>query len=213
MSQPVLTNHLKTQLINNALEKAGIPKRKSALRAARVEWAERVRLAAIGGVEKEAEILKNIKKIESMVTKIPDSLKTNSSLIRKDCCIYLNLAGARANIYFNGNYRGYESGAPEHINKIAPAEFTLLGEDPLVTEFYSFDALYTQIKSDETEIIQNVSAALNKVRTVKRLLDVWPEAKELLPTDAPPVPLAPAVHRETLNEMIGLPTNTVSDTQ
>ncbi|ELC3333317.1 hypothetical protein RI854_001254, partial [Escherichia coli] len=163
MSQPVLTNHLKTQIINNALEKAGIPKRKSALRAARVEWAERVRLAAIGGVEKEAEILKNIKKIESMVTKIPDSLKTNSSLIRKDCCIYLNLAGARANIYFNGNYRGYESGAPEHINKIAPAEFTLLGEDPLVTEFYSFDALYTQIKSDETEIIQNVSAALNKV--------------------------------------------------
>ncbi|EPO5262873.1 Nmad5 family putative nucleotide modification protein, partial [Escherichia coli] len=83
MSQPVLTNHLKTQIINNALEKAGIPKRKSALRAARVEWAERVRLAAIGGVEKEAEILKNIKKIESMVTKIPDSLKTNSSLIRK----------------------------------------------------------------------------------------------------------------------------------
>ncbi|MDF9346725.1 Nmad5 family putative nucleotide modification protein [Escherichia coli] len=69
MSQPVLTNHLKTQIINNALEKAGIPKRKSALRAARVEWAERVRLAAIGGVEKEAEILKNIKKIESMVTK------------------------------------------------------------------------------------------------------------------------------------------------
>lgn len=69
MSQPVLTNHLKTQIINNALEKAGIPKRKSALRATRVEWAERVRLAAIGGVEKEAEILKNIKKIESMVTK------------------------------------------------------------------------------------------------------------------------------------------------
>ncbi|HGX9541937.1 TPA: hypothetical protein QHP84_004825, partial [Escherichia coli] len=56
MSQPVLTNYLKTQIINNALEKAGIPKRKSALRAARVEWAERVRLAAIGGVEKEAEI-------------------------------------------------------------------------------------------------------------------------------------------------------------
>ncbi len=117
MSQPVLTNHLKTQIINNALEKAGIPKRKSALRAARVEWAERVRLAAIGGVEKEAEILKNIKKIESMVTKIPDSLKTNSSLIRKDCCIYLNLAGARANIYFNGNYRGYESGAPSILIK------------------------------------------------------------------------------------------------
>ncbi|EOY8614745.1 Nmad5 family putative nucleotide modification protein [Escherichia coli] len=75
MSQPVLTNYLKTQIINNALEKAGIPKRKSALRAARVEWAERVRLAAIGGVEKEAEILKNIKKNRNTGIKIPRSIK------------------------------------------------------------------------------------------------------------------------------------------
>lgn len=74
MSQPVLTNHLKTQIINNALEKAGIPKRKSALRAARVEWAERVRLAAIGGVEKEAEILKIIKNRNTGI-KIPRSIK------------------------------------------------------------------------------------------------------------------------------------------
>lgn len=71
MSQPVLTKHLKTQIINNALEKAGIPKRKSALRAARVEWAERVRLAAIGGVEKEAEILKNIKRLNPWSQKSP----------------------------------------------------------------------------------------------------------------------------------------------
>ncbi|EED7243694.1 hypothetical protein YL86_002114, partial [Salmonella enterica subsp. enterica] len=67
MAQTVLTNHIKEQVICNALTKAGIPKRKAALRAARIDWAERVRLAAIGGQEVEAEIIKNLKKIETLV--------------------------------------------------------------------------------------------------------------------------------------------------
>ncbi|EDV4880956.1 TPA: Nmad5 family putative nucleotide modification protein [Salmonella enterica subsp. enterica serovar Welikade] len=207
MAQTVLTNHIKEQVICNALTKAGIPKRKAALRAARIDWAERVRLAAIGGQEVEAEIIKNLKKIETLVSKFPESLKTANSIIRKDNDMYLNLAGSRVNVYFNGNYRGYESGSPDHFHKIAPSEFTLLADAPLVTEFYGFDALYKQIQSDESDIRQNVSAALSKVRTVKRLLEEWPEAKELLPADAPSVPLPPAIRRETLNEMIGLPSD------
>ncbi|EMD4728937.1 hypothetical protein VQ337_004642, partial [Salmonella enterica] len=179
----------------------------AALRAARMDWAERVRLAAIGGQEVEAEIIKNLKKIETLASKFPEALKTTNTFIRTDSDIYLNLAGARVNVYFNGNYRAHEPNAPEHIRKISPYEFTLLADDPLVTEFYGFDALLKQIKSDEADIRQNVSAALSKVRTVKRLLEEWPEAKELLPADAPSVPLPPAIRRETLNEMIGLPSD------
>lgn len=62
MTQTVLTNSIKEQIIYNATVKAGIPKRKAALRAARIAWAERVRLQAIGGQEVEAEIAKNLKK-------------------------------------------------------------------------------------------------------------------------------------------------------
>ncbi|WP_419058994.1 Nmad5 family putative nucleotide modification protein [Kluyvera georgiana] len=207
MVQAVLTNGVKDQIIRNALTKAGIPKRKAALRAARVEWAERVRLAALGGIEAEAEIRKSLKKIEALASKLPESLKTANGIIRTDSDIYLNLAGARVNVYFNGNYRAHEPNSPEHVRKISPYEFTLLADDPLVTEFYGFDALLKQIKSDEADIRQNVSAALSKVRTVKRLLEEWPEAKELLPADAPAVPLPPAIRRETLNEMIGLPSD------
>lgn len=207
MAQTVLTNSIKEQIIYNATAKAGIPKRKATLRNARIAWAERVRLQAIGGVEIEAEIRKNLKKIEALAAKFPEALKTTNSFIRTDNDLYLNLAGSRVNVYFNGNYRGYEPGSPEHVRKISPSEFTLLADDPLVTEFYGFDALYKQIQSDESDIRQNVSAALNKVRTVKRLLEEWPEAKELLPADAPSVPLPPAIRRETLNEMIGLPSD------
>ncbi|WP_455508190.1 Nmad5 family putative nucleotide modification protein [Enterobacter sp.] len=145
--------------------------------------------------------------MEALAAKFPEALKTSNSITRKDNDMYLNLAGSRVNVYFNGNYRRYESGSPDHIHKIAPSEFTLLADDPLVTEFYGFDALYKQIQNDESDIRQNVSAALSKVRTVKRLLEEWPEAKELLPADASSVPLPPAIRRETLNEMIGLPSD------
>ncbi|EDY2185954.1 hypothetical protein GTE46_002470 [Salmonella enterica subsp. enterica] len=205
----VLNKTIKEKIVDNALAKAGIPQRKKALRAARVDWAERVRLAAIGGAEAEVEIRKILKKIEALASKFPEALKTTNTFIRADSDIYINLAGARVNVYFNGNYRAHEPSAPEHIRKISPYEFTLLADDPLVTEFYGFDALYREIKSDETDIRQNVTAALDKARTVKRLLEQWPEAKELLPAEDAAVPLPPAIRREALNEMIGLPSEPV----
>ncbi|EJX4926987.1 hypothetical protein OD635_003974 [Salmonella enterica] len=201
----VLNKAVKEIIVDNALAKAGIPQRKKALRAARVDWAERVRLKAIGGPEAEAEILKAEKKIAALIAKLPEILRTDNMMIRTGTDIYLNLAGSRVCAYFNGNYRGYEQGEPDPIRKIAPYEYTLLADDPLVTEFYSFDALYREIKSDEADIRQNVTAALDKARTVKRLLEQWPEAKELLPAENAIVPLPPAIRREALNEMIGLP--------
>ncbi|EDR2558308.1 hypothetical protein S563_002920 [Salmonella enterica subsp. enterica] len=46
-----LNKSIKEKIIDNALAKAGIPQRKKALRDARADWAERVRLKAIGGPE------------------------------------------------------------------------------------------------------------------------------------------------------------------
>ncbi|EAA8947920.1 hypothetical protein B6440_25885 [Salmonella enterica] len=206
-----LNKSIKEKVVDNALAKAGIPQRKKALRDARADWAERVRLKAIGGPEAEAEVLKTEKKIVALIAKLPEELRTNNMIIRRDSDIYLNLAGSMFIAYFNGNYRSYEPGEPDHIRKIAPYEYTLLADDPLVTEFHGFDALYREIKSDETDIRQNVTAALDKARTVKRLLEQWPEAKELLPAEDAIVPLPPAIRRDALNEMIGLPTEAVQE--
>lgn len=201
----VLNKAVKEIIVDNALAKAGIPQRKKALRDARADWAERVRLKAIGGPEAEAEVLKTEKKIAALIAKVPKGMRTNSTFVRKDHDIYLNIAGSQTYVYFNGNYRAHESDQPDHICKVTPYEYTLLADDPLVTEFYGFDALYREIKSDEADIRQNVTAALDKARTVKRLLEQWPEAKELLPAENATVPLSPAIRREALNEMIGLP--------
>lgn len=207
MAQAILTNDMKNQIILNALTKASITQRKASLRADRVAWAERVRLAAIGGEEIEAGVLKHLAQLEALAEKFPKALRTKDPHVRKDYRIRLNLAGSTVFAFFNGNYCDYERTSPNHVWKMTPAEFTLLADNPLVTEFYGFDALYKQIESDEYDIRQNVSAALSKVRTVKRLLEEWPEAKELLPADAPSIPLPPAIRREALNGMIGLPSN------
>lgn len=153
----VLNKSIKEKIVDNALAKAGIPQRKKALRTARADWAERVRLKAIGGPEAEAEVLKTEKKIAALVAKLPESLRTNTTFVKKDRDIYLNIAGSQTYAYFNGNYRANESGEPDHIYKVTPYKFTLLPDDPLVTEFYGFDALYREIKSDETDIRQNVT--------------------------------------------------------
>ncbi|ECE2446247.1 hypothetical protein B4Q49_24815, partial [Salmonella enterica] len=105
-----LNKSIKEKIIDNALAKAGIPQRKKALRDARADWAERVRLAAIGGPEAESEVLKTEKKIAALIAKLPEELRANYTFVRYDSNIYLNLAGSRVRAYFNGNYRGHEQG-------------------------------------------------------------------------------------------------------
>lgn len=94
----VLNKAVKEIIVDNALAKAGIPQRKKALRAARVDWAERVRLKAIGGPEAEAEILKAEKKIAALIAKLPEELRTDNMIIRTRADIYLNLAGSRVRV-------------------------------------------------------------------------------------------------------------------
>lgn len=207
MAQAILTNALKELIVANAIRKAGIPDKKNKLRTDRALWAEKVRILAIGGEAVETEVAKTLKKIESLALKLPPDLQELKQIpVSKGYYITLNVAGAKVLAYFNGNYKGYERGSPDHISKITPDEFTLTADNPLVDEFYTFDTRYTNLQNQHDAIKANVTAALQKVRTLKRLLEEWPEAEELLPADAPKVPPVPAVRREALNEMIGLPT-------
>lgn len=51
-----------------------------------------------------------------------------------------------------------------------------------------------------------VKATLNQFTTVKKLLEAWPEAKDLIPDDVDEVkPKLPVVQVQDLNCLIGLP--------
>lgn len=200
-----LNNRIRKQIEDNAVIKAGIVDKKAKLRERRATWVEAVRVQAIGGQEVEDKIKAAEKKIKSALKDIPESLLIGN-VFREDHDIYLNVAGCTVYGYFNGGVKGYGDGS--RVSKIAPPSYTLKQGDPLVDEFHAIEAEKSELENQESGIRASVAGAVSKVGTVKRLLEVWPEAKELLPEDLSPVKKQlPAVKAEDLNAMIGLPSD------
>ncbi|MBI6549916.1 Nmad5 family putative nucleotide modification protein [Xenorhabdus lircayensis] len=209
MTQKTLTKDIKFLIVKNALAKAGIFEKEEQLYQDRADWAEKIRIEAIGGENMEQGIQDIMSEIKKLATKIPEALKIDRMPIREYFYIEVNLAGSRVFIYFNGARERYRNpGSREHIYKITPEKTTLLADNPLVNEFYEFEKRYKELENQREDITNNVDAALLKVRSVKRLLEEWPEAAELLPKEMEKSAPVPAVRREALNTLIGLPTGT-----
>lgn len=192
-----LNRRIKDDIIANAVIKAGVPEKKKALIKRRADWVENVRLAAIGG----KEVDKKIQSIKKRFEELPKGI-IESGVFRTDYDIYLNVAGARFRAYFNGkdNYQG------DQVHKITPAGFTIKADDPLAKEFTAIEKEEGAISEEESTIRVNVEGALSEVTTVKKLLEAWPEVKELLPSDLSPVKKQlPAVKSSDINKLIGLP--------
>lgn len=199
-----LTNQIRDAIIAKAISKAGINDRQEALRLRRAAWAENVRVAALGGVEVVEEMTRTLSKIESLIAKLPKGSRAGGSLVRHDYEICnLNVAGLRVRAQFNGA----EGTCSEHdrVVKIAPSSYTLLADDPLTAEFHAICEEQQVLDKQRSDLTANVSAAVRSVTTIKKLLEVWPEAAELIPEAVAPAKQLPALQREDLNAMIGLP--------
>lgn len=200
-----LNSRIRSEICDNAIIKSDVRPRRQTLKTKKAEWAEKVRIKAIGGAESDNKINNAIKRIDKILSDLPDGVKTGYHAIRQNCEIYLNIAGHRYTAQFSGN----DSRKPrdEQIIKVTPYEFVLKADDPLTEEFHQLENEYEVINARESDIRANVNAVLGKVNTVGRLLELWPEAKELLPTNlSPPKPQLPAVKIDDLNVTIGLPT-------
>ncbi|CDM90228.1 Nmad5 family putative nucleotide modification protein [Xenorhabdus bovienii] len=211
MTQRTLTKEVKSLIVKNALAKAGIFEKKDQLYIDRADWAEKIRIEAIGGAHMDAGIKDIMSEIKTLAAKIPESLRIDDMPAREAIYIEINLAGVSVVAYFNGARERYlYRENRDHIYKITPKKTTLLADNPLVNAFYDLERRYSELEDQREDITNNVEAALLKVRSVKRLLAEWPEAAELLPKDTAKAAPVPAVRREALNELIGLPTGTVS---
>lgn len=199
-----LNNRIKEEIVEKALIKAGIPDKKKAIRKRRAAWAEAVRIAAIGGAEMEKKIKSINRRFKKAMSEFPEDLISRESLFRTDHHIYMNVGGCQAYAQFNGTTSGWPRN--NRVYKVSPAKFTLEADAPLAVEFRAIEAEEKDVDEEESNLRANVIGALSKVGSVKRLLDMWPEAKELLPSDLSPVKAQlPAVRTEDLNAMIGLP--------
>ncbi|MBW5406898.1 Nmad5 family putative nucleotide modification protein [Morganella morganii] len=199
-----LTNDIKKAITINALKKAGIFAERNLLAAERNLLANDARIAALGGTDnaKKAEHL--YKTASALITKLQNTVDKDIYICNaKSIAINAAFGGLRDRLYYGEDSKGEDLRflTPHKNNCLLPADHELSKRFTLLNEK---EAL---IQKKEDEIKANVKAALNSVSTIKRLIDVWPEAKELIPDDINKTTATlPAVQVEDLNNLIGLPT-------
>lgn len=200
-----LTNAIKDSIKNNALAKAGIFKQKEELKKEFNQLALDVRIEALGGEDK-------VKKMELVL----DVAISNLKMLEEEVNSHIGVYNAKSNSLrpaFGGQrirLRYGKDSKDEDIYLLTPDDNKCLfsADHELSKRFEKLNKKESKIKKKESEIEANVQATLNSVTTIKRLIEIWPESKELIPTDISKASiLLPALQVEDLNKLIGLPTD------
>lgn len=193
-----LNSYLRDEILKNAMAKSPIPAEEATLESEYYALAEAFRLESLGGPKKAAEIEHLVQEIEKLRAQLPDSIKTDDPVATTDYEMYrMNLGGLRVRLKFAP---GYED------RRIRPAEVVFAADHPLVLQFGQLENRKADLTSKRATLKQQVQAVLASVTTVKKLLEVWPEAKELLPQNVEGAkPQLPALPIADVNALIGLP--------
>lgn len=204
MSSIRLTTALRDAIAANAIKKSGVNADRQVNAKAFSDLAEKVRVQIFGGEKKAADVDAKYRQAMKLEKELRD-IGVSNFYIRsgRSCEIYPSFGGARTKLEYGKDKDG------DDIYRLTPARdiCLLAADDPLTVEFHKLDDDKRAIDQRNEEVKVNVRAALNSVSTVKRLLEVWPESKELLPDDLDTAKAAlPALKVCDLNKMIGLPT-------
>lgn len=202
-----LTNAIREQIAKNALTKSGIVAALEALQVKRHEVARGARVFAFGGAEKTAKVDKAYEKLDKLL----------SELRASGTSIYLS-SGLSSSIYISISGRqlgwcpyGKDTKGGDILLFTPNRDLCLFGAEHEITK--RFDEIMNEeqkLNARAKEIEATVWAALNSVTTLKRLIEVWPECKELIPENSDNARASlPALKVEDLNRMIGLPTEEV----
>lgn len=203
MSSIRLTTRMKEEIARNALIKSGVFTELEEVTKLKNQLALDARVIAFGGKKKTEEV----DQLSSKLVAISEELgKMGCSFYSYDVrstSIYLTVSGRRVGWLSYG-----KDGNGEDILLPTPNEDKCMfsAEHEITKRFDEICALQQKLEAKKKDIESNVWAALNSVTTVKRLIEVWPESKELLQKEADKASAAlPALRVEDLNKMIGLP--------
>ncbi len=196
-----LNKNIRNQIVKNALTKSGLLEKEAQYQAARAVWEEQVRLYACGISDQEVQALEA--QAQKLLDKLPTCIRTsaNAMLADRRYYFYANIAGARIEIRFldPAGERDYRI-APYRMDGGIPADH------PLAKQFDALELQKRQLEEHKEALELQVQALVNSVPSVKKLLEAWPEAAELLPAnEVTAVTGLPAVIVSDLNRMLGLP--------
>lgn len=196
-----ITNAIIAAMKNKAVEKAGITAARAELSKRDEALTEAMRIASLGGQENYKLLMKLEAKFQELRKQAEGYVESGySRLINKEYRVAINLAGVSITRYFYDEQHQQESRYAAH------GRFVIEQGDPLVAEFYAIEDERKALENRADTIKASVGAAVSKVTTIKKLLELWPEAAELLPPAEQKTANLPVIQVGDLNAMIGLPT-------
>lgn len=93
----------------------------------------------------------------------------------------------------------------QHKHYSGRAKFDANAEPVVV--FRDIQAKRRKLKEHKDETAAKVNGLLSEATTIKKLMEIWPEVEPFIPPAVTPVNL-PAVPRDEVNSLLGLPTKT-----
>lgn len=202
-----LNKTIREGIIKNAIDASGVTSRQDAVVIRRAKLADDVRLFAIGGVEVEKKLDAEFAKIKKQLDGLSSNYFQYMDYVqpRKGYDIDVNFSGRAIRLFFNGQETSSREFKFVRKNYIAHERVVIKSDNPLNDEFDSINKEQSIIDDLRVQVKSEVTAMINSVATVKKLLEIWPEAKDLLPEDEKVQSTALVADVQKLNTMIGLP--------
>ncbi|AZF88587.1 coil containing protein [Vibrio phage P23] len=203
-----LNKSIREKIVLNAIEKSGVNTRQDSLDKKRAELAEKLRIKAVGGIEADNKYKDDLRKLTAYVKKNHnDDIRVRLSEVSLDDELYVNFAGMAINFNFHG---GKSRNKYDLLYKYT-AKNRSTSRLPITTsddEYKEIDFVLNEQKiiDDIKETVSSQTrAVIDSVTTIKKLIEVWPESRELIPETERPASTAIVANVETLNAAIGLP--------
>lgn len=202
-----LNQKIREKIISNAIEQSGVIDRQENVNERRANLANDIRIRAIGGDQVEKDLSEKMRKLKAYVKKNShhgiDCRIYENGMNDK---IYVNFAGRAVNLHFNGDENGNKKRVIKYTGKNGwQKRFAITNGEPEIEEFDDICAEQDQINKIIETITTETRAIVNSVTTVKKLLEIWPEVKDLLPEDEKQRSTVIIANVAGLNTVIGLP--------
>lgn len=199
-----LTNAIREEIIKKGLEKSGFPARLKKAKEDREDLKVQLLISALGGAKKYAALEERFNTIAEKVEKlIKEGFSVTLDTYRYNA--YINIAGQTIK-YPNMNKvsEKYKNKRLIYLYGSAPI---VTADNPLVQKFWDAENKVKDLESSLDSIRDNIHAVVYSVNTTKRLVEVWPESAELIPTGTVAIKAGlPAINFTSLNAAIGIPT-------
>lgn len=210
-----LTKTIKEQIVANAIAKSGILNREAKNKKARAKLADKCRIEHLGGkanlnkLIKAAELAKeSTLAVRNISNKFDGNFKASFT---QQSQITVAFGGMQDILYYNGEtFSAFNDDKRVYLYPAPYGRYRTLAvaaDHPLTKEWDAINAEQKIIDDIRDNISVNTWAILNSVTTDKKLIEVWPEALELIPkTASSPIANLPTADVKSLNDMIGIPT-------